>query len=170
MTADAGEDETVTWEVSGDADAVTITENGNRVEVTAVKEGNATITAKSTVDSSQTAACAVRVEAADPPPAPTVTKVEVSPKTLDMTVGGNTEQLSATVTMSDGSTPPSVTWSVTAGSAVTVSGSGVVTAVSAGNATVTASAGGQSDSCAVTVTAPVANVPVTGVSIDGGQN
>ena len=170
VTADAGEDETVTWEVSGDADAVTITENGNRVEVTAVKEGNATITAKSTVDSSQTAACAVRVEAADPPPAPTVTKVEVSPKTLDMTVGGNTEQLSATVTMSDGSTPPSVTWSVTAGSAVTVSGSGVVTAVSAGNATVTASAGGQSDSCAVTVTAPVANVPVTGVSIDGGQN
>ncbi|MEY8260169.1 Ig-like domain-containing protein [Oscillospiraceae bacterium 50-60] len=170
VTADAGEDETVTWEVSGDADAVTITENGNRVEVTAVKEGNATITAKSTVDSSQTAACAVRVEAADPPPAPTVTKVEVSPKTLDMTVGGNTEQLSATVTMSDGSTPPSVTWSVTAGSAVTVSGSGVVTAVSAGNATVTASAGGQSDSCTVTVTTPVINVPVTGVTVDGGQN
>lgn len=141
--------------------------NGDFITLTAVKAGTATITATTTAEPKKTASCTVTVEAADP--APTVTKVEVTPKTLDMTVGGKTEQLSATVTMSDGSTHSNVAWSVTSGSAVEVSGTGVVTAKSAGNATVTASAGGESDSCTITVD-PVVNVPVTGVSIDGDQS
>ena len=135
--------------------------------VTAQSEGDATVTATSTADPAKSADCTVKVEAA-PPAVPTVTKVEVSPKTLEMTVGEAAKPLTATVTMSDGTTNSNVTWSVTSGSAVTVSAAGAVTGKSAGNATVTAAAGGKSDSCAVTVKAPVINVPVTGVSIDGG--
>ena len=163
VTVDNGEDQTVTWE-SSDEDIAAVSGG----IVTAKKAGTVKITATSTADTTQSAICEVTVEAADPP-APTVTKVEVTPKTLDMTVGGETKTLTATVTMSDGSTSQGVTWSVSDSSVATVS-DGVVTARSAGTATVTASAGNMSDSCTVTVPPPVLNVPVTGVTVDGGQN
>ena len=161
--SDGTENSNVTWSVTSGS-AVTVTAAG---VVTAQSEGDATVTATSTADPAKSADCTVKVEAA-PPAVPTVTKVEVSPKTLEMTVGEAAKPLTATVTMSDGTTNSNVTWSVTSGSAVTVSAAGAVTGKSAGNATVTAAAGGKSDSCAVTVKAPVINVPVTGVSIDGG--
>lgn len=142
--------------------------DGTSITLTGSKEGSTTITATSTADPTQSASCTVTVVPADPPAAPTVDRVEVTPETLEMTVGGGTERLTATVFMSDGTENSNVTWSVSSGSAVTVSAAEAVTGKSAGNATVTAAAGGKSDSCAVTVKAPVINVPVTGVSIDGG--
>lgn len=134
--------------------------------VTAVGEGEATVTVEC---NGVSATYDITVEAADPP-APTVTKVEVTPKTLDMTVGGKAETLTAKVTMSDGSTNHNVSWTVSEGDAfVDVSSSGVVTAKSAGSAKVTATAGNEEDSCVITVNPRVVNVPVTGVSIDGGK-
>ena len=68
---------------------------------------------------------------------------------------GSTEQLTATVTPSN-ATNQSVSWSTSNSSVATVS-NGLVTAVSAGSATITATTtdGGYTASCAVTVTQPV---------------
>ena len=166
-------DTTTETKVKWTADDATVVsgefgKDGISITLTGSKEGSTTITATSTADPTQSASCTVTVVPADPPAAPTVDRVEVTPETLEMTVGGGTERLTATVFMSDGTENSNVTWSVTSGSAVVEVKDGVVTAKSAGSATVTAAAGGKSDSCAVTVKAPVINVPVTGVSIDGG--
>lgn len=101
---------------------------------------------------------------------PTVTGVTVSPATKSMTVG-ETFTPTATVTMSDGSTPPAATWTSSNPAAATVDAStGRVSAAGAGSTTITATAGGKSGSCAVTVTAQ-ASVPATRVTItvDGNK-
>lgn len=64
-----------------------------------------------------------------------VTGVSVSPTSATISVNG-TQQLSATVSPSD-ATNKSVTWSSSNTSVATVSSSGLVTGVSAGNATIT---------------------------------
>ena len=64
-----------------------------------------------------------------------VTSVSVSPTSATINVNG-TQQLSATVSPSD-ATNKSVTWSSSNTSVATVSSSGLVTGVSAGNATIT---------------------------------
>ena len=98
--------------------------------------------------------------------APTVTSVTVTPSSRSLTVG-QTFTPTATVTMSDGSTPPTVTWSSNANSVATVNAStGEITARGAGSAVITATAGGKTGSCTVTVTA-AATVPVTKVTISG---
>jgi hypothetical protein len=95
------------------------------------------------------------------PAAPTLASIAVTPSTVSVQAG-QTTQLTATGTYSDGSTADltgAVTWTAT-GSA-TVSATGLVTGTSAGTATVTATQGSVSGSAAVTVTA----VPVTLKSI-----
>ena len=82
--------------------------------------------------------------------------IAVESVTLDKTavtleVGGE-ETLTATVTP-DNATDKAVTWSSDNTAVATVI-NGKVTAVSAGTATVTATAGGKSATCAVTVNAP----------------
>ena len=69
---------------------------------------------------------------------------------------GDTQQLTATVAPSN-ATDQSVSWSSNNTSVATVSSSGLVTAVSAGSATITVTTtdGGKTDTCAVTVTQPV---------------
>ena len=83
-----------------------------------------------------------------------VTSVSLNKNTLSMEEG-DTEQLTETVLPSN-ATDKSVTWSSNNTAVATVSSSGLVTAVSAGSATITVTTtdGGYTASCAVTVTQP----------------
>lgn len=88
----------------------------------------------------------------------TVTSVAVTPGTISIDVSdGDTEQLTAIATMSDASTR-NVTHNVntvwtTESDAIATVDEGLVTAVGAGEADITATYGGQSDICTATVTA-----------------
>jgi len=82
-------------------------------------------------------------------PVVAVTSVTVTPATVTMENGTN-QQLTAEVLPAN-ATDKNVTWSVVDGSAVTVSDTGLVTAVAEGTATVQASAGGKIDTCTITV-------------------
>ena len=121
-------------------------------EVTAVANGEAVITV-TTVDGGFIATCSVTV-------ATPVTGVSLDKATLDLEKGG-TATLTATVTPED-ATDPSVSWSSSEEAVATVAG-GVITAVSKGEAVITATTveGGFTATCNVTVT-----TPVTGVSLD----
>ena len=77
-----------------------------------------------------------------------VQAISVAPTTASITVGA-AETLTATVTPSAFT---DVTWTSSDESVATVSAAGVVTGVSAGTATITATAGGKTATCAVTVT------------------
>ena len=77
-----------------------------------------------------------------------VQAISVAPTTASITVGA-AETLTATVTPS---TFTDVTWTSSDESVATVSAAGVATGVSAGTATITATAGGKTATCAVTVT------------------
>ncbi len=85
---------------------------------------------------------------------PRVVSVAVQPATVQMVVG-ETRQLSATTTLSDGSTQSSgITWTSGDESVARVSASGLVTGVSDGSANVQATASGLSGSASVTVETP----------------
>ncbi len=90
-----------------------------------------------------------------------VTSVTLSEGELDLVVGDE-ETLTATVLPND-ATLPDVTWASSDENIVTVE-DGVVTAVAEGEATITATADGKSDTCVVTVSP--ATVAVTGISLD----
>ena len=77
------------------------------------------------------------------------TAVEVTPATKSLVVGA-TATLTATLTPATATTE--VVWTSSDTTKATVSSDGVVTAVAAGEATITASADGYSDTCVVTVT------------------
>ena len=95
------------------------------------------------------------------PPVIAVDSVTVSPSTLNMTEG-DTQKLQASVSPSD-ATDKTVTWSSSNDKVASVSG-GTVTALKAGTATITATAGGKKGTCSVTVAAKVYSV--TGVKLD----
>src|SRR3989442_1035738 len=81
---------------------------------------------------------------------------------------GATPQFTATLKDSAGNvlTGRTITWASSAGAVATVNGSGLVSGVAAGVATITATSEGQSGSAAVTVTtAPVAAVTVNPSSV-----
>lgn len=84
-----------------------------------------------------------------------VTSVELNKTSTSITVGG-TETLTATV-KPDNATDKSVTWTSSDSTVATVE-KGVVTAVKAGEATITAKAGDKTANCAVTVTAAAAKI------------
>ena len=90
-----------------------------------------------------------------------VTGVSLTPTTLTLPANGATATLTATVEPTN-ATDANVTWSSSDDTIATVN-NGEVTALKAGTATITASAGGQSATCTVTVTDPVA---AYGVSLD----
>lgn len=144
----------VIW-TSSDATVATVSDAGL---VTALKPGTTTITATSAADNTKSATCGV-----------TVTAVAVTGVTLnkDATsiVTGLTETLIATIAPAN-ATNKAVTWTTSNAAVATVSNTGVVTAVAAGNAniTVTTADGSFTDVCAVTVVnSPVA---VTGVTLN----
>ena len=93
-----------------------------------------------------------------------VASVSLNKTSLTM-ISGDTYTLSATISPSN-ATDKTVTWSSSNPSVATVSSAGVVTAKSAGNATITVTTtdGGKTATCSVTVKAET--IPVTGVSLD----
>jgi uncharacterized protein YjdB len=90
-----------------------------------------------------------------------VTGISLSQTSVSLEVGGKVS-LTATVSPSD-ATDKTVTWTSSNSSVASVSG-GVVTAAAEGTTTITASAGGKSAKCEVTVKRKV--VDVTGVSLN----
>lgn len=134
-------DNTVSWN-SSNPGVATVSSDGT---VTGVAEGTASVTASA---GGKRASCQV-----------TVSKkvIAVTSVTLDKTEGelleGETLQLTVTVKPDD-ATDKSVVWSTDKKDVAKVSDSGLVTAVSEGEATVTASAGGESATCVVTVREP----------------
>ena len=129
-------DKTVTWSTS-DASVATVDAEGN---VTAVSVGEATITAAC---GDKSATCKVTVN-------PVLAESIALDKTeLSLTIGA-TVKLMATV-LPDDVTDKTVTWSTSEASVATVDAEGNVTAVSVGEATITAACGDKSATCKVTV-------------------
>jgi len=96
-------------------------------------------------------------------PLAAVASVAVTPASASVAVG-STVQLTATPKDAQGNPVSSpVTWASDKSAVATVSGSGLVTGVAAGSATITATSGGKSGTSAITVTAgsSVASVAVT---------
>lgn len=111
--------------------------------VTGVKAGSATITAKAK-GGNYSASCSITVTTATKP----VESISLNKTTAEIAVGA-TDTLTATVTPSD-ATDATVTWTSSDNSVATVN-NGTVSGVKAGTATITATAGGKSATCSVTV-------------------
>ncbi len=136
----------VYW-VSSNTEVATV-KNG---QVTAVADGTATITAYASDSSKKKASCTVTVTT--PAPAPTEVAVEsvtVTPASLTLKANAAPAQLAAVVAP-ENATNKTVTWSVDNAAVATVDAAGVVTPVSGGKAIVTATAGGKTATCEVTV-------------------
>ena len=132
----------VTWE-SDTPSKATVDNNGN---VKAVEVGTAIISV-TTKDGSRIARCLVHVSAA----VISVTGVSVSPTSVTL-AEGERKELTATVKPSN-ATKKSVTWTSSNTTVATVSTSGLVTAKSAGTATITVTTvdGSYTAKCTVTV-------------------
>ncbi|HMC68775.1 MAG TPA: Ig-like domain-containing protein, partial [Mycobacteriales bacterium] len=117
--------------------------------VTAAAAGSAAITATS---EGQSGTASVSVTAVPV----SVASVTVSPATASVQAG-QTFQLTATPKDANGSalSGRTVTWTSSNGGVATVSGTGLVSGVAAGSATITAMSEGQSGSATIAVTAPV---------------
>jgi uncharacterized protein YjdB len=145
----------VTW--SSTAPNVASVANG---VVTAVSVGNATIIV-STADGNKTDTCVVNVVAQRV----AVTGITLSASSLSLAVGRDSA-LTFTISPSD-ATNKNVTWSSTAPNVASVA-NGLVTAVSAGNATIIVSTadGGKTAGCAVSVSDPNKIVVVSEYGVD----
>jgi uncharacterized protein YjdB len=155
LPADAS-NKNVTWTSSAPSVA-TVSSIGL---VTAVSAGTATITAK-TEAGGYTASCSVTVN--NPVVHPTSVSLN---KTTDILTVGGTDALTATV-MPAGASNKNVTWTSSATGVASVSSTGLVTAVSAGTATITAKTadGSYTASCAVTVK----NASIKGIDVSKWQ-
>ena len=142
----------ITWS-SSSTTVATVSGSGL---VTARAAGSATITATS---EGQSGTAAITV----PAPAP-VASVSVSPASATLQIG-QTVQLTATPKDANGNplTGRTITWGSSNTAVATVTGSGLVTGVVAGSATITATSEGQSGTAAITVPAPA---PVASVSVN----
>jgi uncharacterized protein YjdB len=136
----------VGW-TSSNTSIATVTSSG---VVTGVGSGTATITA-----SSEGVSGSATVTVGGIP----VASVTVSPSTSSLLVGQTT---TLTATLKDGNgnvlAGRAITWTSSASSVATVSATGVVTGVSGGAATITATSEGKSGSATVTVTSPPAAI------------
>ncbi|MBR0531926.1 MAG: Ig domain-containing protein [Bacteroidales bacterium] len=93
-----------------------------------------------------------------------VTGVSLNKSSINLTEGSS-ESLTATVSP-DNATNKAVSWKSSDAAVVTVDGSGKVTAVKAGSATITVTSSDGSKTATCSVTVAVSTVPVTGVTID----
>lgn len=140
VVPDNATDKGVTWH-SDRPDVASVDETGL---VAALAAGETTVTV-TTVDGHRTAACKVTVTPAAIP----VAEVRLDRSTLELTVG-ESGRLAARVLPEDAD-DKTVVWHSDKPAVATVGEDGLVRAVAAGEATVTASAGGESAACAVTV-------------------
>ena len=127
VTAIGGADESVTWSSSNPSIA-SVDENGL---VTGNALGNVIITATSVFDALQRGTAEITVDAA-----PAVIEVTIDP-TLDTVNVGETITLEESV-VTEGGADESVTWSSLNESRATVDGNGIVSGVSRGTVTITA--------------------------------
>lgn len=146
----------VTWTSSSDAVA-SVDSNG---KITAKTAGSAVITCKSVSDNSVVGICNVTVKAKVQTPSEIkVNKITLNKTTASVTKG-KTLQLTATVTPGN-ATKKEVKWSTSNKNVAMVSTSGLVTAKSAGTATITCTAQDGSSvkaTCKITVKNPVVKV------------
>jgi len=142
--------------------AVATVENGT---VTAVSEGNATITV-TTEDGGHTATCSVEVKSNGTNPVH-VTGVTLAPATLPLKLG-TSHTLVASVEPAN-ATNKGVTWSSDNDAVASVSNKGVVEAKTVGNATITVTTedGGHTATCEVSVTAE--DIVLTGITISPSE-
>ena len=148
VTPSNATDKSVTWTSSNTSVAV-VSSTGL---VTAVSDGTATITATTADGSNKTATCTVTVNI------PVLaTGISLNQTSATLTMNGQTFQLTATVTPSN-ATDKSVTWTSSNTSVAVVSSTGLVTAVSNGSATITATTADGSNktaTCEITVSLPL---------------
>ena len=159
ITPENATDKTVTWS-SSDETIATVSSTGT---VSAVKEGSATITV-TTKDGNKTATCTVTVTKDTETVAVTSVSLDKTSLTLEK---DQTAVLTATVAP-DNATDKTVTWSSSEETVATVSSDGTVTAIGAGEATITVTTkdGNKTATCTVTVTKDTETVAVTSVSLD----
>lgn len=143
----------VKW-TSSDSSIATVSSNGT---VTGVAPGEVTITAEASIDGvakTDSSSAQITVKAK-----PIQTSVKLDKSTLNLKVGAS-EKLKATVNPS-----AAVTWASSNNNVAVVDENGEVTAVNAGEATITASAGGASDACEVTVKQAVEGITLNASSL-----
>jgi uncharacterized protein YjdB len=102
--------------------------------------------------------------------APTITAVGVTPASASLNINA-TQQLQANATYSDRSTSnvtASATWTSSNATVATVSSGGLVTAMSAGTASIKAADGGQTATAAITVNAPQRVLKSIAITPNGG--
>lgn len=145
ITPSDASNKSVTY-LSDNESVATVSDTG---VVTAVANGTAVITV-TTADGNKTATCTVTVNI--PPSTVSVTGVSVSPTSKSLKVG-ETVQLTATVSPQD-ATNKAVTYASSKPSVATVSETGLVTAKSAGTATITVTTvdGNKTATSTITVT------------------
>lgn len=152
-------DKSVTWS-SSNTSVATVNNSGL---VTAKSPGTVTITCKANDGSGVSATCTVTVVIL-------VENITLNNSSVTLEES-KTHQLTATVTPSN-ATDKSVTWSSSNTSVATVSSSGLVTAKTAGTATITCKANdgsGKSASCKVTVESTPTNPDIYITSIQSGN-
>jgi hypothetical protein len=157
VTADSGATPTVAWTTS-DASIASVDGSG---KVTGVKPGQVAITATASANgSSASGSATVTVSNTT-----NVANITLNPTAVTLTVG-NTQGINATVNLdpSSTSTDRGVTWSSSNDAVATVDANGVVTAVSAGSATITAAAKADPNATA-TATVTVRNPAPTSISV-----
>ncbi len=140
----------VTWSSSDTSVAVVV--NG---VVTGLKEGKATITAKSNADSKIKATCNVTVGSSSGTVTGSV--ISLSQSTLNLIAG--TTSYALTATLATGTTG-TVTWMSSNPAVATVDQTGKVTPLAAGTTIITAAINGSIATCTVTVTAAVVDTDV----------
>ncbi len=130
--------QTVTWS-SNNTNVASVTSTGL---IRAISVGTATITAtakdKQTTKGTATIIVSQTVSGDDSTQDPAVISVSISPSSITLNLAGvKTSTLTASVTVINGANE-SVTWSSNNNSVATIASNGVVTGVSAGTATITA--------------------------------
>lgn len=152
---DTTEDKTVTW-ASSDPDVATVDSTG---KVTALKIGATIITAKV---GEHTASCSVAVVALIH--SITLDKAEL---TLDRGTG---DQLTLTIDPPDTTEDKIITWTSSNPDVAAVDGTGKVTSIKTGVATISAKVGTHTASCSVTVVALIHNITLdkTELTLDRG--
>ena len=152
-------DKSVSWSSSNQTIAI-VTPTGL---VTAKAEGSANITANA---SGKTAVCKVSVKK------PTVAVASLELDQTDISLNKGTSQTLKVTVKPDNATDKNVTWASSKTDIVTVDNSGKVTAVAKGIATITASCGGKTATCKVTVIIPVESITLnqTSITITEGES
>lgn len=142
VTPSNATNQVVTWS-SGNSDVATVSANGL---VTGISAGNAIVTV-TTQDGNFTSTSSITVNVVS------VTGVSVSPITAAININGS-QQLTATISPGNASNK-NVVWSSGNASVATVSATGLVTGVAAGNTTITVTTqdGNYTATCAITVNA-----------------